>query len=449
MSPRMLLVVVVCIGIANTGPTSAIETQFDNASAPTLCAEVDNVTFYMTSPVLGFQVTATHPVYGPSTCNCPPNFMDCPPPSGDDFQFPPALPVRLYDNGDWVVWAYRLESWWRPQGMTAIGPDGSMTDAHYIAVSKKIAGAPSWPEFCVIYQDGNMRLIPHPPISLQCVCFGTSVIVGPVTIGDRPYSEISSVIFNASDKSLTLNYVAGGSANISLSVDRTQATADVSVSYSTSVPFGSLRSMYVTETNSDTAFAQILFHGQTVENGPALDVDDTIGDEIFLYRLTSSAHNQSAPDIRIRTCPPDAPDSVTAGDTAICSNGSTSLDAVVPPSATVDWFAGDCLTGEYVGTGNPLSVSPVATTTYSARVVDSNTGCMSTDCESIVVLVFDSGGGDGNGDGVVDGLDISGMVNAILGDGGASAMICAYDMDTNGLVDSVDQMLFVDALLGA
>jgi len=57
--------------------------------------------------------------------------------------------------------------------------------------------------------------------------------------------------------------------------------------------------------------------------------------------------------------------------------------------------------------------------------------------------------GDANGDGVVDGQDIQGFVNAILDPGAAGSRVRAVcDFDANGQPDSADVPGFVAALLG-
>jgi hypothetical protein len=124
-----------------------------------------------------FVIEATHPGYAITTYDCPPNFSNCPPPSGDDYEFTPAQ-LKLYDDGIWVIWAYRESYFWRPHGMTASKVGGSsLDDTHYIAISKKVSGENSWPQFLILYSDGNLRLIPHPSLGHLSVCFGASIII--------------------------------------------------------------------------------------------------------------------------------------------------------------------------------------------------------------------------------------------------------------------------------
>ncbi len=176
----------------------------------------------------------------------------------------------------------------------------SLEDTHYIAVSKKVSGENSWPQFLVLYADGNLRLIPHPPLGHSSVCFGASVIIGPAETSVRPIAEISSVSYQPSNNTLTIAYRQGGSAELNMSVDRTAAVVMVDVNYPTNeLPFATFRSMFVDEGNCDTAKVTILDNGFLVSDSNVLDAAQSSGNEFVFYREDPSVHNMSGPDIRI------------------------------------------------------------------------------------------------------------------------------------------------------
>jgi hypothetical protein len=86
--------------------------------------------------------------------------------------------------------AVRDSSWWQPHGMAASVDDGlPATDIHYVRVYRKIPETSEWPQFLVLYIDGNLRLIPHPQEGMARVCFGSSVIVGPAAMSARPAND--------------------------------------------------------------------------------------------------------------------------------------------------------------------------------------------------------------------------------------------------------------------
>jgi hypothetical protein len=83
--------------------------------------------------------------------------------------------------------------------------------------------------------------------------------------------------------------------------------------------------------------------------------------------------------------PSVAPTSIT-GTTTICSGSSTTLTlsgGTAGTGATAQWYTGSC-GGTLIGTGNSISVSPVANTTYFVRYSGT---CNTTICASVTVTV--------------------------------------------------------------
>lgn len=271
-----------------------------NQSTETQCAEEDNVNILFLGNVISFVVEATHPTYGVGIDNCEPDFKNCPPP-GTTYSFIPGI-FKLFDDGETVVEAVREASWWRPNGMEVSVDDGTpVTDAHYVRVYRKIVGANEWPQFFVLYMDGNLRLIPHPPVGTPGVCFGSSVIIGPAPIGSRPIAEITSVRYLSTSKTMEVVYKAGGSAIFSLQeVDRTMAYVQVTVNYPTdTLPFATFRSMFVADGNADVDHIKWKDASGGIHDEAIMRCPGDEGTEWFFYRRTRSHHNTSAPDIRI------------------------------------------------------------------------------------------------------------------------------------------------------
>ena len=107
--------------------------------------------------------------------------------SGKLFRVPPR---RFRIQSRISIGAVRDSSWWQPHGMAASVDDGlPATDIHYVRVYRKIPETSEWPQFLVLYIDGNLRLIPHPPEGMARVCFGSSVIVGPAAMSARPAND--------------------------------------------------------------------------------------------------------------------------------------------------------------------------------------------------------------------------------------------------------------------
>jgi hypothetical protein len=207
--------------------------------------------------------------------------------------------TKLYDDGVNAVEGCWVAGWWRPHTMNII-TENLTGDYHYLRLYRKIEDANSWPQFLVLYQDGNMRLKPHSQDRAD-PCFGSSVIIGPAAPSVRPFVDILEARFDASTFALEITYREGGAAHISLSVDRQQATALVDVSYpaDADVPFAIFRSMYVADGNAD------MDHVQSSAGRFALDQEwrSMQGPWWFFYRAARSRHNTSSPDLRIEWLP--------------------------------------------------------------------------------------------------------------------------------------------------
>lgn len=299
--------------LAEAPPTTA-----RNLSTPTLCAEEDNVNIPVSGDVGAFVIEARHPVYEVGLDTCQADFRNCPPAGGDDFLFTPGE-WKLFDDGTTVVVAVRLEHWWQPGGMTFSVDGGTpVEDVHYVRIHRRIEGTGEYPEFFVLYMDGNLRLIPQPPAGRPFVCYGSSVLVGPAAQGPRPVAEIASARYLSAARTLEVSYAEGGSATLELSeVNRTRALVTARVAYPVAAhPFATLRSMYVADGNADADHIRFVDESGSEQTQPILSFTEATGRDWELRRLTRSAHNTSAPDLALRTL-----SSACAGDTALCLQG--------------------------------------------------------------------------------------------------------------------------------
>jgi hypothetical protein len=279
-------------------PTSWAE----NHSYCTTCPEEDNINIPLYGDdVSHFRIIATHPTYDFTVDNCAADFSGCglaQSPAPHDVTCNP-----LWDDGINVITVCNDSDWWLPQAMSVTVGSENLA-GHRLVWNRKIADEASWPEVLVFYQDGNMRLKPHPPSGVADVCFGSSVIVGPAPADpERPYVEIETIVVDPAAKTLDITYRGKGSAQMELAVDRNEAQVDVRADYDTSVSFATFRSMYVAEDKADTARVET-----AVGDYALLDISSaewTIawpalsGPRWFFYRQTVSSHNTSAPDILI------------------------------------------------------------------------------------------------------------------------------------------------------
>jgi hypothetical protein len=279
------------------GPASFGSSSWaENSSYTTTCAEEDNVNVPIFAPdVKGFRLVATHPTYEVGVDNCDPDFSGCDLGNGGTAVQSADSCTQFPNDGINVVEVCVVPDWWRPYRMNVVVGDQE-DSGHYLRLYRKIAGEDSWPQFLVLYEDGNMRLKPHPPEGRPDVCFGSSVILGPATLGTRPYVDIQEVQVNTQTLSLAITYRDGGEANVNLSVNRMEAVAEVAVGYETTGnPVATFRSMWVADANSDVDHVE-------AEQGesPILGAWTSLEGPWWLFhREVRSTHNTSAPDILV------------------------------------------------------------------------------------------------------------------------------------------------------
>jgi hypothetical protein len=281
----------------------------ENHSVPTPCAEHDNVNVPFISPgpaetIVSFRIEARHPGYVFEQDHGEEDFTNCPPPTHQDTFFPDPGAFSIHDDGITAIVAIRLDRWWRPRGMTAIGSRGEVRDAHFLAVHRKVADG-HYPQVLVFYSDGNLRLKPLPPPDRLDTLFGSSVLVGPAPLSDRPFVTVRSVEYRATSDSLEIIYEDEEAASLYLE-DATRESTRVRVEahYATrrthpDVAFATFRSMYVAERNADVDHVVWKDGAGQVRDAPIMAFAEGLGGEFLFKRDLMSRHNTSAPDIWI------------------------------------------------------------------------------------------------------------------------------------------------------
>lgn len=278
-----------------------------NDSKRTTCAEEDNINIPLLTPVSGqqiasFVIEATHPTYPWTVDHTAPDFSNCSFPPGQDYTFANPQSKTIYSDGKTAIVAIREAKFWQPTGMTAVGNQGSLSDTHYIAVHRMVAPG-DYPQFLVIYADGNVRLKAQPPMGRADTIFGSSVIVGPALRAARPVVDIEQLTYRPENDSLFIRYASGESATFFIEqVDRTKSRIRVETSFdpaSSDTAFAIFRSMFVANGNSDAdSITWVTPEGQTIVSS-VMDMTEATGTDFFLSRQFWSKHNTSAPDIRI------------------------------------------------------------------------------------------------------------------------------------------------------
>ncbi|KAH3856707.1 hypothetical protein DPMN_099300 [Dreissena polymorpha] len=212
---------------------------------------------------------------------------------------------EVYNDGKTAIEVVKVDLWWRVnQTMAVTISNADRTDhgVHYFRVYQRVPwSSDSWCQVFVMYQDGNIRILPITPHGLDWIPFGSSVIIGQTNPADvRPCAPIDHVDINTDTLQLTLHYADGGVVTMKI-VSLFQETR-LLISNATFVrpgnlyPFFTFRSMYVSEGNSDV-------DRMTADDGHNYSIIEPWGSLpgtfFAFYRQCISKHNTLSPDIQL------------------------------------------------------------------------------------------------------------------------------------------------------
>jgi hypothetical protein len=121
-------------------------------------------------------------------------------------------------------------------------------------------------------------------------------------------------------------------------------------------------------------------HTRGYQNGPG---------QVILSWVGTSCTSATRTSITVTVDPASVAPTSVSGTTSICMGANTTLSASggsLGAGASYNWYTGIC-GGTLVGTGNSLTVSPSASTTYYVRAEGT---CNTTTCASVTVNVSES-----------------------------------------------------------
>ena len=244
------------LGAANAADDLAVDVT--NASKPTLCAEEDNVYLKFESPqAKRFTVEAAHPAYMGTIVvdRWAPDFTHCDMSKDRSFKFEKRR-LTIYETEEWQLVGLTFPSFWRPNQVPVRVGNRTETGLHLLQLWTRYQERAE--EVLVLYPaDGYWRARPLPPQNLRWSAYGSSFLVGPIEIEGRPFVDIKDIEFDPATRTLKTNFVRGGSASVRLDkLDQERIVLDVTLSAPITEkdrPFAGLRSMYVSEGNSDVS----------------------------------------------------------------------------------------------------------------------------------------------------------------------------------------------------
>jgi hypothetical protein len=294
-----------------------------NATVPTQCAEEDNVYIKLQSPdVTKFTFDAVQPIYAARVRfnRRAPDFTNCTfgplvdaqkakeqvkapaPVAAPPAPFKPASQV-LYEDNDIIINGIRYPDFWRKSPVPLMIDGKLQENWHLLQVftkRSKLRGKPF--EYLVLYpQDGYWRSRMMPVKGRGENVYGASFLIGPVDEIERPFVEIASINIDPKARRFDVVFAKGGKGKLEFG-EPTPTSLSVNVELERSantlnLPFAAVRSMFVSETNADSARLMVRATPSSDWKGDLLSVaKESQAAEVKIDRVVPSKHNTLSPD---------------------------------------------------------------------------------------------------------------------------------------------------------
>jgi hypothetical protein len=312
----VLLFVLSLLAPAQSANPDGLAVEVKNQSEPVFCPEKDNVAIALTGKdVRSFHIEAMHPVYLSSglrddwisdwsTCDMtadPVHPVTLPPRRFTLYESSSVKTPNLAEPDLWII-GYTYPTFWRPATATVRVGERVEQNVHLLQVWLRTDVAE---EVLVLYpQDGYWRARPLTPQGFRKTGYGSSFLLGPVEVEDRPLVKLKEVAFDPKTRTFTFDFERGGKGTLRMaSIDQGKFVLEAAFDRAIDDrPFAMLRSMYITEFNNDVA--HIAVHekgakGWREEN--IMKFDQASALEVWMGRLSPSQHNMSAPDFLFRS----------------------------------------------------------------------------------------------------------------------------------------------------
>ena len=221
----------------------------------------------------------------------------------------PTRIFHMYDDGERLVEGASIDFWWLiNQTMTVkiLDTGGVFYEADYFRIyQRKPWTEHMFSQIFVIYQDGNIRILPYAPPQFDWIPFGSSILLGQTDPAlDRPFASIKHIDIHMKSLTLWIYFSDGGSLTLQIIPNSNSTTIEVhDINYVKDrgkYPIVTFRSMWVSNGNSDVDHVivdgrndQHIISGWHVIEGSSFE----------FYRKCISKHNTQSPDILLDVKP--------------------------------------------------------------------------------------------------------------------------------------------------
>ncbi|KAL3877042.1 hypothetical protein ACJMK2_034798 [Sinanodonta woodiana] len=214
--------------------------------------------------------------------------------------------MKVYNDGMTIIEVVDMDIWWRVNETMTIRilNDGKVFQGvDYFRIYRKIP----WSEkdFCqvfVMYQDGNVRLLPITPHGLDWIPFGSSILIGQSDhMAVRPAAPLRHADIDPKELTIQLAYLDGSFLSLKLDVTMKETIVIVTDAFYArslaSYPFLTFRSMWVANGKADVDNVSV----DGNEPHHILSGWSTLhGTSFAFFRKCISKHNTLSPDLRVK-----------------------------------------------------------------------------------------------------------------------------------------------------
>lgn len=221
----------------------------------------------------------------------------------------PTRIFHMYDDGEHLVEGADIDFWWlinKTMTVRILDTGEEFHEADYFRIYSRIPWTGhDFAQIFVIYQDGNIRLLPYPSREFDWIPFGSSVLIGQTDPSlHRPFASIKRIDMIMKQLKLWVYFEDGGYATFQIITNANQTIIEVTninfVKDRYLHPLVTFRSMWVTNGNSDVD--HVIADGQS-DNHILSDWHRLEGSSFEFYRKCISKHNTQSPDISIQIKP--------------------------------------------------------------------------------------------------------------------------------------------------
>lgn len=216
------------------------------------------------------------------------------------------IPFTMFSNERSLLEGVDKDFWW-PQNndtMTVrVMETGKIfSNADYLRIYVPVPwNSINWCQIFVIYQDGNVRILPITPPGVDWIPFGSSLVVGETNpISRRPFSAIRHIDFHGKQFRMDIYYYDGNNASLVLNSKMFETSMTISnfqFKKKSLLPVLTFRSMFVTEGNSDCDHVNVDGKQDIRIQSNWTDIS---GSTFFFYRKCISKHNTQSPDYLVQ-----------------------------------------------------------------------------------------------------------------------------------------------------